>query len=78
LSGIGSKTRRIASADSTDANIRQYSILPALRWQWTPEADLSLIYRYYHVKRENEDQTAQSHTIHLVFTYAWNKFSISR
>jgi hypothetical protein len=78
LAANGSKSRNIDDVVSTTADIKQYTIQPAVRWQWTREANLSMAYQYRHLKRENEVQAVQSRTIYLTFIYNWTKLSISR
>jgi hypothetical protein len=74
----GSESRRIDDISSLSTDIKQYSIQPALHWGWTREADLSVAYRYRHLKRESEDKAAQSRAIYLTLAYAWTKYSVSR
>ena len=74
----GSESRRIDDVASAATDIEQYSIQPALHWRWSQEADLSLSYRYNHLKRAQEAEAARSRAINLTFDYAWPKFSISR
>jgi hypothetical protein len=68
----------VAGATSAATNIKQYSIRPALNWQWTREMRLGAAYQYRHIKRESEDQATQSRAIYLSLIYTWNKLSISR
>jgi hypothetical protein len=68
----------VAGATSAATNIKQYSIRPALNWQWTREASLGAAYQYRHIKRESEDQATQSRAIYLSLIYTWTKLSISR
>jgi hypothetical protein len=68
----------VAGATSAATDIRQYTIRPALNWQWTREAILGASYQYRHIKRESEAQTVQSRAIYLSLNYTWNKLSISR
>jgi hypothetical protein len=78
LTANGSESRRIDEISSLSTDIKQYSIQPALHWDWTREADLSVAYRYRHLKRESEDKAAQSRAIYLTLIYSWTKYSISR
>jgi hypothetical protein len=78
LTVSGSESRHIADVVSATTDIKQYSIQPSLHWQWTREADLGVSYRYWHLSREGESQSVQSHTLYLSLVYTWNKFSISR
>jgi hypothetical protein len=76
LAASGNKMRSID--DTASANRKQYSIQPNLSWRWTQEADLTMAYRYSHLKREEEDQAVQSHAIYLTLAYIWPRFSVSR
>lgn len=74
----GSQSRRITEVVSTTTDIKQYSVQPGLRWQWTRQADLNASYRYLHVERENEDRAVHSRAFFLAFSYAWDPYSFSR
>jgi hypothetical protein len=78
LTASANNSRHLADADVSNVDMKYYYIQPALQWFWTREANLSLAYRYNHLKQEDEDQAAQSRAIYLSLVYTWAKYSISR
>jgi len=71
---ISSETGGVAGADDR----RLYQIAPSLRWQWAPEWNLDMSYRYTHLQRVSETTAATSNAAYLTLTYQWPKISISR
>lgn len=55
-----------------------YSFETDLFWHWTRELGVSFHYRYSHVRRETQDQAAESNAVYLSIGYQWPKMAFSR
>ena len=55
-----------------------YDFGPGAYWQWTREWSVGANYRYAHVKREYENEAADSNSVNLWLTYKPLKMSVSR
>lgn len=55
-----------------------YEIRPGAHWQWSREWSVGMNYRYARVKRELENEVADSHSVILALTYQPLKMAISR
>lgn len=76
-----SATALRGSSINSDTNFLDRSILqasPMLRWRFTPEFSLGMRYRYRYQKFDQEDDSAESHSVMLTANYQWQKMSISR
>ena len=77
INGSALKSRRqegtILSSDRTF-----YDLSPGVYWQWTREWSVGANYRYAHVKREYENDAADSNSMNLWLTYKPLKMSVSR
>lgn len=62
----------------SDVKRHYYSYVTGLFWLWTQELSVDLRYKYAHVKRVTDEQSAASNAIYLTIGYQWPKIAISR
>ncbi len=55
-----------------------YQIQPSLQWQWDPEWNLDISYRYSDFQRIGESQDIASNAVYLTLAYQPTRISISR
>jgi lipopolysaccharide assembly outer membrane protein LptD (OstA) len=57
---------------------KYYELGPGIFWQWTRDWAVGANYRYVHVKREFENEAAESNSVNLLLSYRPLKMAISR
>lgn len=79
VNGDAMKVRTLEGDVSNNNDDREYyALAPGISWQWTREWTVGTNYRYTHVKREFENEAAESNSVNLWLTYRPLKISISR
>jgi hypothetical protein len=77
VSGNLLKTRYFAG-NITGDDLTYYDFNSGLAWQWLRDWNMGLNYRYVHVKRDDEPESADSNSVYLTLTYRPLKLAISR
>jgi hypothetical protein len=77
VSGNLLKTRAF-EGNITNSDLTYYDFNSGLDWQWLRDWNVGLNYRYGHVKRVAEAESADSNSVYLTLKYRPLKLSISR
>jgi hypothetical protein len=77
VSGNRLKTR-VFEGNITNSDLTYYDFNSGLEWQWLRDWNVGLNYRYGHVKRVVESESADSNSVYLTLIYRPLKLSISR
>jgi len=66
-----------SAIDSNDVR-ENINFSPSVNWKFSPDASLSLSYRFRQQKEELDDSDASSHAVMLTLNYNWDGFRVSR